>query len=209
MDVTESMRQRWEGIDFPPPHNNEHPDREGLLRNRQNYAAMIENIDRQVGRFIDCVKDRGELNNTLIIYTSDHGEMLGDHGRWSKSIWFHPATAVPLIVSGPGIQHGVVSEALVSLHDLTATIIEYSGASPMPNMDSLSLKDLLEGNRTTHRDHITSGLDDWRMVFDGRYKLVVQEGHEPVLFDMDQDSHEDDNIAMLQPSTVGRLLRLI
>ena len=209
MDVTESMRKRWEDVDFPLPHNNDHPDSEGLLRNRQNYAAMIENIDRQVGRFIDCVKERGELDNTLIIYASDHGEMLGDQGRWSKSIWFHPATNIPLIVSGPGIQRGVVSEALVSLHDLTATIIEYTGARPMPDMDSLGLKDLLEGKRTAHRDHIVSGLDDWRMVFDGRYKLVVQKGHEPILFDMGEDPQEDNNIAKLRPNVVERLRPLI
>ena len=208
MEVTESMRKRWENIDFPPPHNNDHPDREGLLRNRQNYAAMIENIDRQVGRFIDCVKERGELDNTLIIYTSDHGEMLGDHGRWSKSIWYHPATNVPLIVSGPGIQEGVVSNALVSLHDLTSTIIDYSGAKPMPDMDSVSLKDLLEGKRNDHRGQIISGLDNWRMVFDGRYKLVVQAESEPILFDMDQDPREDNNIASHNPEIVEKLQRL-
>ena len=79
----------------------------------------------------------------------------------------------------------------------------------MPNMDSLSLKGLLEGKRATHRDHITSGLDDWRMVFDGRYKLVVHAGHKRILFDMDQDPQEDNNIAEFQPNVVERLRCLI
>ena len=53
MDVTASMRQRWAEVPFPLPHKNDEVDRKGLLRNRQNYGAMIENIDRQVGRFVD------------------------------------------------------------------------------------------------------------------------------------------------------------
>ena len=151
MDVTASMRERWSEVSFALPTGNDHPDREGLLRTRQYYAAMIESIDRQLGRFLDLVRERGELENTLVVYSSDHGEMLGDHGRWGKSQWYAASVGVPLIVSGPGVRRGIVSEALVSVHDLAATFVDYSRALPMPGMDAQSLRPLLEGKADAHR----------------------------------------------------------
>jgi len=211
MDVTPSMRARWETVDFPPPHANQQPDysAEDHLRNRQNYAAMIENIDRQVGRFIAAVAERGELDNTLIIYASDHGEMLGDHGRWGKSTWYEPSVGVPLIVAGPEVGQGIVSEALVSLHDVAATFVDYAGAKPMPAMDALSLRPLLSGQTSQHRDYLISGLDEWSLVCDGRYKLVVQPEQLPLLFDLQADPLEDHNIAPQQPAVVARLQTLL
>jgi len=209
MDVTEFMRRRWEHVEFPPPHRNEHQDREGLLRNRQNYAAMIENIDRQVGRFIDLVCERGERDNTLIVYSSDHGEMLGDHGRWGKVTWRQPSLGVPLIMAGPGVPHGLVSETPVSLHDLTATFIDYANATPLPDMDAVSLRPLLQGRAATHRTHVTAGLQDWRLAFDGRWKLVVEKDHPPLLFDLELDPWEDENVAERRPDLVESLGKLL
>lgn len=205
MDVTESMRRRWEDVVLPPPHNNDNPDPEAMLRNRQNYAAMIENIDRHVGRFIRLVEERGELADTLIIYSSDHGEMLGDHGRWGKGTWYDPSVRIPLVIAGPGVQQGAVSDAFVSLHDLAATFVDYAQAEPMADMEALSLKPLLTGDTGGHREFATSGLNDWRMVFDGRYKFVAREGKEPILFDLEEDPLEDSNIADRKPDVVGRL----
>ena len=211
MDVTAGMRSRWQAIDFPPPHNNHQPEysAEDHRRNRQNYAAMIENIDRQVGAFIEAVRERGELENTIIVYASDHGEMLGDHGRWGKSTWHEPAVGVPLIVTGPGVQSGMVSEALVSLHDLAATFIDYATADSLPEMDARSLRPLLSGQTATHREHLLSGLNDWRLVFDGRYKLVVPQDEAPILIDLATDPKEDTNIAPQQPDVVERLKQVL
>ena len=205
MDVTASMREQWADVDFPPPHANDHPDREGLLRNHQNYAAMIENIDRHVGRYLELVRERGELENTLIIYASDHGEMLGDHGRWGKSTWYAPSTGVPLLVAGPGVEVGSVSDALVSLHDLTATMLDYASVPPLPASDSLTLRPLLEGRGASHREHVVSGLNDWRMIYDGRHKLITQQGREPALYDLQTDPHEDVDVAGRNHDTVARL----
>ncbi len=210
MDVTATMLATgpspgWQDVDLPLPHNNDHPDREGLLRNRQNYAAMIENIDRHVGRYIDVVRERGELDNTLIVYASDHGEMLGDHGRWGKSTWHSPSTGIPLIVAGPGLTRGVTSDALVSLNDLTATFLELAGVEPLPTMDSQSLLPVLSGSAQNHRDVVISGLDDWRMIYDGRYKLVLSTQRAPLLFDLDNDPWEDTDLAAQRPDVVARL----
>jgi arylsulfatase len=209
MDVTASMRARWADVSLPLPHDNDHPDREGLQRSRQNYAAMIENIDRQVGRLIDAVKARGELDNTLIVYAADHGEMLGDHNRWGKSTWYTPSTGVPLIVAGPGVRQGVVSDALVSLHDLAATFLDYADLNPLPDMDAISLCSLLSGETDAHREHVSCGLDDWRMVFDGRYKLVVKAGEPPILYDIEVDPLEDTNVAAQHPEVVAWLETLL
>ena len=209
MDITESMRGRWRDVAFPMPHENDHPDREGLLRNRQNYAAMIENIDRHVGRFIDAVQERGELENTIIVYASDHGEMLGDHGRWGKSTWYTASSGVPLIVAGPDVMRGRVSDALVSLHDLAATFLNYADSPLLPGMDAISLRDFLEGKTDRHRPYLLSGLDEWRMVFDGHYKLVTGAMDSPLLFDLERDYWEDVNIAKDHPDIVGRLGALL
>ncbi|MGH2354538.1 MAG: sulfatase family protein, partial [Chloroflexota bacterium] len=126
-DVTETMWRAWQGVAFPPPVGNDQLDAATHHQVRRNYAAMLENIDRLVGRFLDAVEARGELDRTLVVYSSDHGEMLGDHNRWGKSTYYQPSAGVPLIAAGPGVREGVTSDALVSLHDLTATFLEHAG----------------------------------------------------------------------------------
>jgi len=205
MDVTQSMRERWQDVDFPPPHDNPNPDRAGLLRNHQNYAAMIENLDRQVGRLIDLVRERGELENTVVVYSSDHGEMLGDHGYWGKSRCYTPAVGVPLIVAGPCVRQGLVSEALVSVYDLAATFVDYAGAEPMPGMDAISLRPLLEGRADDGRPHLVSGLNEWRLAYDGRWKAVFARDRPAMLYDTLVDPHEDQDVAAQHPEIVSRL----
>lgn len=205
-DVTANMRSRWENVKIPPPVDNDEPEAEVILARRQNYAAMIENIDDHVGRMIDLVKQRGELDNTVIVYSSDHGEMLGDHGRWAKSVWYTPSAGVPLIVSGPGIRSGACSDALVSLHDLAATFLDYARAEPLPDADARTLRDLLEGRCLAHREHVISGLNNWSMIFDGRYKCVTRVDASPILFDIQEDPHELTDVAGTRPHLVGQLV---
>ncbi|GIX07743.1 MAG: arylsulfatase [Candidatus Poribacteria bacterium] len=207
MDVTAEMRRRWEGVPFPPPHDNDQWDVQTHSAIRQNYAAMIENIDRHLGRYLDLIQERGELERTVIVYSSDHGEMLGDHNRWAKSSYYHPSIGVPLVLAGPGIASGLVSEALVSLHDLAATFLELAGAEPIAGWDARSLLPVLRGERSQHRAAVLSGLNRWRAVFDGRYKLVLREEAAPLLFDLKEDPKEDHNQAADRPEEVERLYR--
>ncbi|MFP4444578.1 MAG: sulfatase [Spirochaetia bacterium] len=207
MDVTRRMHDRWKDAGFPLPVKNDDPDYtpEDHQRIRRYYAAMIENIDRHVGRFIDEVRDRGELENTVIVYASDHGEMLGDHGLWGKAVWYEASAGIPLIVSGPGIAAAKASDAFVSLHDLTATFLDYAGVPALENTDSMSLRELLAGERETHREFVRSGLEGWRMVFDGRYKLVEREGKPPLLYDLENDPEERIDVSAKNPEAVKRL----
>ena len=211
MDVTASMHERWKNASFPAPHNNDDPrfTDEDHQRNRRHYAAMIENIDRHVGRFLDLVEARGELENTLIVYASDHGEMLGDHGKWGKSTWRQASVAVPLIAAGPGVRQNVHSSALVSLHDLAATFVDYAKALPPAGMDATSLRPVLEGRADAHRRVLTSGLRDWRCAFDGTHKLVVETDREDRLFDLRADPREDVDIAASSPGIVSSLKRAL
>ena len=205
-DVTAAMRARWQQVEFPAPHANEHPDRAGLLRTRQNYAAMIENIDGWCGRLLDAVAARGELDDTVVVYASDHGEMLGDHGRWGKSTWREAAVRIPLVIAAPrGDAAGASTDALVSLHDLAATFLDYAGAAPLPGMDAVSLRPVVDGRREGHRPVAVAGLADWRMVTDERHKLVVSPAHPPLLFDRAADACEDHDLAAARPEVVDQL----
>ncbi len=205
-DVTAAMRARWEQVEFPSPHANDHPDRTGLLRTRQNYAAMIENIDTWCGRILDAVAARGELDDTVVVYASDHGEMLGDHGRWGKNTWREAAVRIPLVIAAPRAGGaGVSTDALASLHDLAATFLDWAGAEPMPGMDAVSLRPLVEGRRAAHRPVAVAALADWRMVTDERHKLVVSPSHPPLLFDRTADEWEDHDLTATRPEVVDQL----
>jgi arylsulfatase A-like enzyme len=206
MDVTEVMQRAWRDVRFPPPVDSTELDPEAHNAIRQNYAAMIENIDRQVGRLLDAVRARGEMERTVVVYSSDHGEMLGDHDRWGKSTYYQPSVGVPLIAAGPGVLAGVVSDALVSMHDVAATFLDYAGCAPLPAMESRSLRPLLEGKTSSHREVVRSGLDGWRMAWDGRYKLVEDAQAGTILFDLQEDPLERRNAAGDAPGEVARLL---
>ncbi len=216
LDVTESMQANWRDVEFPPPHNSTEFDHETHQRIRRNYAAMIENIDYQVGRLIEAVSARGELDNTLIIYASDHGEMLGDHNHWAKALWYHQSMGIPLIIAGPGVQSGVVSTAPVNLIDLSATYLDYANIPTPAEMDAQSLRPILSGKTEAHRSHVICGLSHpamrwprrWHAIYDGRYKLVAfDDAQEPadLLYDRHNDPHEDHNIAAQCPAVVEHL----
>lgn len=209
MDITSSMEKRWRGVRFPGPHNNTDLSSETHTAIRQNYAAMIENIDRWIGVYVEELRKRGELDQTLIVFSSDHGEMLGDHNRWGKSVPYQPSIGVPLVAAGPGVKRGS-SDALVSIMDLAATFLDYAGLRTPADMDSRSFRALLEGRTHAHREYVLSGLGRWRMVWDGRYKLITgYQGGSPILFDLERDPLEDQDIAGEAPSHVKRLMPLL
>lgn len=171
MDVTRSMADRWKDVEFPSPNGD--PRHQGV---RRNYAAMIENIDRHLGELLERIEARGELDHTLVVYASDHGEMLGDAGRWGKSVPHEASIRVPLIIAGPGILGGRRVASPVALHDLAATFLESADAPSLPNATSRSLWPLLDGSRPAVRDIAVSALGDWRVVTDGRHKMIERVG---------------------------------
>ncbi len=221
MDITRRMEAQYRGPDriienFKQPHHYTGPfTPEHHIRIRQNYAAMIENLDRWVGLFQERLEERGELDNTIVIYASDHGEMLGDHDLWGKGLPFQASMGVPLVMAGPGIASGVKSDALVSVMDLATTCIDYGEAAIPSEMESRSLRPLLDSGGGEHRDYLRSALKTgkaaagrFRSVNDHRYKLVEGYFEEKALYDLEADPLETENIATGKPGEVARLEKL-
>ena len=104
-DITESMHQLYRDpdVDFPPPlHSNLEVSAADHQEVRRNFAAMVEHLDQCLGCFVERLEERGELDNTLIVFSSDHGEMLGDYSQWQKLSPLQASVGVPLMIAGPG-----------------------------------------------------------------------------------------------------------
>lgn len=175
------------------------------------YYAMIELIDDQFARIVDSLKATGQYENTIIIYTSDHGELLGDHGLIYKGCrFFESLVHVPLIISWParGL-HGRLSDALVELVDLAPTVLEAAGIEIPYQMQGKSLLPLLTGSKNAdfHKPFVISEyhgaiggavMKDQShgiMWFDGRYKVCVYEGHDVgEIYDLTADPEEFNNL---------------
>jgi arylsulfatase A-like enzyme len=188
------MVDLYDTPDMPIPYGNLSLPVEEYQGVRRNYSAMVENIDRWVGVYLDKLEERGELENTLIVFSSDHGEMLGDRDEWGKGKPWHPSASVPLIISGPGVQQGAQNDLPMTHLDFTATFLDYAGLETPSKMDSRSFKDLLEGKTDTHRDIVISGLNNWRLAYDGRFKLIRYNNGDTFLFDLENDPHETTNL---------------
>ena len=224
VDITKRMDGLYRDVDFPQPKRSTEFTPEKHVAIRRNYAAMIENIDTWLGSLLEAVDQRGELENTVVAFSSDHGEMLGDHNLWMKRLPQQASVGVPLVIAGPGIRARATSSALVSLIDLAATFLDFAGVDVPNAMDSHSLRPVLDGSSDSHREFLLSGLNPWRCITDGRLKLVrgyaggramggsnlpaypaADADSEPLLYNIQEDPFENANLAPQSPSDVARL----
>ena len=177
------------------------------------YYAMIELIDDNVGRMLEALERTGQRQDTVVIFMSDHGEMLGDHGLLLKGCRFYEGLVrVPLILSWPGqFMQGVQREALVELMDIAPTLLELAGLPVPVRMQGRSLMPLLNDPQAAdqHRDLVRCEYYDAinatyneaftgayaTMLRDERYKLIVYHGHAlGELFDLEKDPDEFVNL---------------
>ena len=124
---------------------------------RAAYWAMCDLMDAQIGRLLDVLEATGQADNTIVVYMSDHGEILGDHGIYLKGPYFYePCVHVPLIVSWPGIVAPQRIASLVELADVAPTLLDAVGIERLPGMQAKSLWPILSGESTgeEHRDDV-------------------------------------------------------
>lgn len=188
------------------------------------YYAMVEMIDIQFGRLMDALEETGSIDNTIVIFTSDHGEMLGDHGIYLKGPYFYEAmTHVPLIISWKGhFQGGRRLDTLTELTDLVPTIEEFCLGEIEAGVQGRSLADILTGDKdpAQHRDSVYSEYCEampWHtapeaygsMVFDGRYKISrFHTSKEGELYDLKEDPDEFHNLYN-DPSYIDVKIRML
>ena len=172
------------------------------------YYAMIEQIDYEFGRIVDALEERGQLENTIIIFASDHGELLGDHGLLYKGCRFYEGLVrVPLIISWPDSwEPDRVSDAMIELIDLAPTILDGAGIAVPAAMQGMSLAPMLDGDSDlhTHKSHVVSEYYDAvdlpdgthaSMYFDGRYKTVMYHNHDlGEMYDLLEDPDECNDL---------------
>ncbi|MFP4157960.1 MAG: sulfatase, partial [Opitutales bacterium] len=169
-----------DGVEPIPPEGMElsAEDKRHLAELRRRYRAMIRLIDHQVGQLLDTLEASGKSDDTLIVFTADHGEMLGDHGRINKNLYYRSSVSIPMALRGPGIPSGARYSGPVELTDVTGTILDAAGLNPQKALSRVSpARSLLPAARapgtTTVRDHAFSSLaPGWYMVKDRRHKYV-------------------------------------
>ena len=180
-------------------------DLDKITETRRQYAGSITAIDDAVGEIMAALEARGELDNTHVVFSSDHGEMAGDHGMYTKSVPYEAAIHVPLIVAGPGLPEGKVSDALVELMDVNPTLIELAGLPAQEGVEARSLVPVLQGHASTHRDSIVTTLRSFECIRTERYKYVNNYGDIRELYDLEEDPSELHNLCGERPEIAHEL----
>ncbi|NOX90471.1 MAG: arylsulfatase [Calditrichaeota bacterium] len=181
---------------------------EHARRARRGYYANITFIDQQIGKIINALKEKGMYDNALIIFTADHGDMLGDHYHWRKTYPYEGSAHVPLLMKLPSQTETVVKRGStlfypVELRDILPTFLHACGQPIPEEMDGDSLLKLVGKKNPSWRsfidlEHATCYSEDnyWCALTDGRFKYVFSfyDGHEE-LFDIQLDKSERVNLA--------------
>lgn len=187
----------------------EAPDPEAVRRARTAYYGLVTRTDAFVGRILAALDAARLRDNMLIVYCSDHGEQIGEHGHWWKNTFYEDSVAVPLILSWPGqLPQGVRRGQIVNLVDIGATLIEATGAPTLPASNGRSVLGIARDAGApwvdcTFSEYVTDTAAGWtgpeatrqRMMRHGRWKLVVVDGHRPILYDLKTDPEERIDLA--------------
>ncbi len=174
------------------------PESRGMAR--AAYYGLCTFVDRQVGKVLAALDETGQTDDTLIIFTSDHGEMLGEKGFWTKSVMYDSAARVPLIVAGPDIVSGDWSHP-VSLIDIAPTVCAALGIDATfkgfdlraPHKDRDVISEYHDGGCSAGFAMLR--WDDWKLV-------AYAEGHPAQLFNLETDPSELHDLSLLEPGTL-------
>lgn len=180
-----------------------------VKRARAAYWGLVTRLDLLIGRVLGALERLGLADDTLVVYTSDHGDQLGERGLWWKHTFYDESAKVPLILSWPGrLPQGARRAQVVNLIDVTATMVEALGAPALPNAQGVSLLEVARDGSApwideTFSEYCTDTVPAWtggmavqqRMLRSGRWKLVHYNGYRPQLFDLAEDPQELRDLA--------------
>ena len=180
------------------------------------YMGLITQIDDQIGRIIQYLEQSGQAEETMIVFTSDHGDYLGDHWLGEKELFHEQSVRIPLIIMDPSTTanstRGTVNSALTEAIDLLPTFVEFMGGTVANHIvEGHSLMPALSGSTQTprkaviseydysaraHLRHLSPNIESCAltMVYDGRWKMIWVEGHRPILFDLHTDPEEFNDL---------------
>jgi choline-sulfatase len=188
---------------------------EQVRRARHAYYAMVSYIDDKVGHLLETLKRAGFEDNTIVVFTSDHGDMLGERGMWFKRVFFDWSAKVPLLVFDPRTPKPRRIADPVSHVDLLPTLMHYATQKDSPTwvepIDGRSLVPLIatgdrSGDAEAFVEYTAEGVTGpCCMLRRGKYKYVYTHGHPDLLFDMEADPNELVDIAQQQPQVVAEL----
>jgi arylsulfatase A-like enzyme len=183
----EGNKRPWNGVD--------HTEftRDQKMKVRAYYAAEVAQIDQVVGRIVATLRDRGLLDNTVLIFSSDHGDALGDQDLIGKATYYQSSCHVPMVVAGPGVSPAV-NRDLVALTDVTATMLALGGVDVPRHMDSRPLT----ADGAGHERLIGALAGGW-MIQEGPWRLAKYGTGETLLFNLEDDPLEQRNLARTEP----------
>ncbi|MGP4041094.1 sulfatase-like hydrolase/transferase [Gracilibacillus sp. D59] len=166
-----------------------------------SYYGMITALDEMIGTIIQELKEQGLYDNTYIVYMSDHGESLGEHGLFYKQCSYEGSVGVPLIVKGPALPKGQQVDNPVTLVDLYPTIMDMAGLETEPDRPGTSLIPLIQNKTDKHTEYAFSEYhgnffqQDWYMLVKGEYKYTYYMKERPSLFNIKDDPKEMNDLA--------------
>lgn len=213
----------WISAHLEVPRNASHLDVARHNQLQASYYGLMSEVDVHMGGLVRFLKDSGEWENTLFIFTSDHGEQMGDHWMYGKAGFYEQSYHIPLIVCGPGVVPGQC-DAFTEHVDLMPTILDQLGQAPHRQCDGQSLSPFLTEQRAKplgwrqavhyefdfrhSQSESTLGLNMesacLNVIRDNAYKYVHFADLPPLLFDMQADPGELNNLAETMPEVVAR-----
>jgi choline-sulfatase len=183
---------------------------EQLRTARHAYYAAISYVDERIGEVLGALAESGLRDDTIVLFTADHGELLGERGLWYKMAFFDPAARVPLIVSAPGRLAARRVVEPVSLLDIAPTLLDLCGLESSGDLDGRSLAPALAGTDLVDADVVAEYLAEGVtspavMLRRGRFKYVWCEDDPEQLYDLESDPHELANLAGEQTALCEQL----
>jgi choline-sulfatase len=167
---------------------------------RRQYTAALRAIDAQIGDVLGHLASTKQLDDTIVVFTSDHGDLLGDHDLWQKSAPYEGAARVPLIVRGPEVRPAQRSTALVELLDVGTTICDLVGVEFPAGVDARTFAPLLRGSRTDHRSDAVCVSRRWEAIVTDQHKFIRNLDQHFELYHLPSDPTELHNIAHREPT---------